>query len=88
MTKGQFNILAFCFISFPSPLCLPLIFSRDIERNWLQPGLNEAEIQELMIPFPEEEMQAHTISKLITSRTENSNVPDITKDVSYPELVS
>ncbi len=65
---------------------MPLLFSRETERNWLTPGLTEADIQELMKPFPEENMQAHTISKLITSRTENSNVPEITNQVTYPEL--
>ena len=36
--------------------------------------------------YPENEMAAHTISKLITSRTENSNVPQVCIPEAYAEL--
>ena len=65
---------------------MPLILNRETEKEWLYPSLKPEDIKALMKPFPEQEMEAHTIGKLITSRTENSDVPDIMKRVAYAEL--
>ena len=37
-------------------------------------------------PYPDAFMQAHTISKRITSRSENPNVPETMEPFTYPEL--
>lgn len=66
---------------------MPLIFIRENERTWLDEGLSKEQIIQLMRPLEEKHMEGKTISKLITSRTENSNVPEIISGQQYPELV-
>jgi hypothetical protein len=44
------------------------------------------DIQQFFKPFPESEMTCHTISNLITSRVDNSNVPEVVEPCNYPEL--
>ncbi len=40
----------------------------------------------MMVSFDEKKMKAHTISKRITSRTEDPNHPDVKVVCEYPEL--
>ena len=40
----------------------------------------------MAVPYPEDMMSAYTISKLITTRGVNTNVPEIREKVEYPEL--
>jgi putative SOS response-associated peptidase YedK len=68
-------------------LRMPLIFDKDTMMHWLEPNLNENQITELMQPFNENNMQAYTISKLITSRTENPNQPKTQEPFDYLELM-
>lgn len=49
------------------------------------PNLTREQISSIMKPF-EGEMNAHTISKLITSRTEDSNVSEVKEKREYPEI--
>ena len=65
---------------------MPVIVPPDQYKKWLTPNLTKAEIQAFFVSYPETEMQNHTISKLITSRTENPNVPEVTEPFIYPEL--
>ncbi|HEV7232563.1 MAG TPA: SOS response-associated peptidase [Bacteroidia bacterium] len=69
-----------------SKLRMPLIIPEDKEATWIKPDLNKEEIKQLMIPFDENLMQAHTISKRITSRKENPNVPEVSDSYTYTEL--
>lgn len=65
---------------------MPVILHPDQYKECLKKDLSKEQIQSLLQQFPENEMDNHTISKLITSRTENSNVPEITEAFVYPEL--
>ncbi len=65
---------------------MPVILNPESYEVWLDKELSVAKMQTLMRPYPSEDMQAHTISKLITSRSENSNIPAVTEPFSYPEL--
>lgn len=65
---------------------MPLILGKEVEKNWLRRNLNKEEIDSLMKPHNEEKMTAHTISKLITSRKHNSNVPEVIEKQEYEEL--
>ena len=69
-----------------SKLRMPLIIPEDKEAAWINTELSKEGIKQLMIPFNENQMEAHTISKLITSRKENPNVPEVSEEFSYPEL--
>ena len=42
---------------------MPVIIPRDKQRKWIDNSLNQEEIQDFLVPYPDEEMQAHTISR-------------------------
>jgi putative SOS response-associated peptidase YedK len=65
---------------------MPVILPREKEMDWIKNDLSNDDIQALTKPFDEGLMEAHTISKLITSRTSNRNVPSIQDSYDYPEL--
>ncbi len=65
---------------------MPVIIPPHLYKKWLSPDLTKEAIQSFFDPYPEEKMQNHTISKRITSRTENSNVPETVEPFNYPEL--
>lgn len=67
-------------------LRMPLILPREIEQDWLNPTLNENQINELMKPLDESRLEAHTISKLITNRNENPDKIEVQAPFEYPEL--
>ncbi|MFE3845948.1 SOS response-associated peptidase [Thermoplasmatota archaeon] len=65
---------------------MPVILPRDIERGWLDNTLSEDEIKGYLKPYPDSEMKAHTISRLVTSNTENRNVARVIEPFNYSEL--
>ena len=65
---------------------MPLILPKEIERDQLNPNLNENEITEMMKPFDENQMEGRTISKLITNRNENPGKEEVQIPFEYPEL--
>ena len=65
---------------------MPLILPNQTALDWLSSTLTKEYINMMMVPFDDNEMSAHTISRLITSRDENSNVQEFTKEESYSEL--
>ncbi len=67
-------------------LRMPLILPKEVEKDWLNMNLIEKEIQELMKPLEETQLDAHTISKLITNRNENPDKAEIQRHIDYPEL--
>jgi putative SOS response-associated peptidase YedK len=64
---------------------MPFIPMPGQELEWLRTGLSKDEIKAMMKPLEPELMEAHTISKLITSRTENSNVPAVMEKFEYED---
>ena len=65
---------------------MPVIIPAHLYKKWLTKDLPKEEIISFFSPYPETEMQNHTISKLITSRTDNPNVPEVSAPFVYPEL--
>lgn len=66
---------------------MPLILPKESEMEWLRNDVSEDFIKSLMLPLDETLMDAHTISKRITSRTDNPNDPETLRPFDYPELV-
>ncbi|WP_345948852.1 SOS response-associated peptidase [Mucilaginibacter sp. PAMB04274] len=60
-----------------SKLWQPFILERDIEGSWLDPKFSKEQVREIIAPLSEKHLTAHTISKLITSRYESSNTPEV-----------
>ena len=67
-------------------LRMPFILPKENETDWLNPDLKQEDIQQLMQPLNEKLMEAHTISKRITSRAENPNASETIEPFTYPEL--
>jgi putative SOS response-associated peptidase YedK len=65
---------------------MPVILPPALEKVWLQPGLNEKDIRDLLGADYQVVLEAHTISRRITSRHENPNVPEVQQPFVYPEL--
>lgn len=63
---------------------MPLILLPEDEKRWLHPGLTAAEVQSLLKPFPESELEAWTIGNLITTKGVNHDTPEIKKPFSWP----
>lgn len=63
---------------------MPLIITEDKRERWLG-DINKEAIQELMQPLPDGILQAHTVSKLLTSRTEDRNVQAVQDYLEYPK---
>jgi putative SOS response-associated peptidase YedK len=69
-----------------NPHRMPVILPREFERDWINPNLTEGDIKALMAQFPHNEMEAHTVSRLVTSRTEPRDVPLVQEPCTYEEL--
>lgn len=65
---------------------MPLIISREKEKSWIDNSLSPEQIKSLIKSFPENEMEAYTISTQANSPRNNRNVPEILNPVEYPEL--
>ena len=67
---------------------MPLILPDPLADRWLDPlkdELDQKALQELIRSYPEEPLAAHTVSRL-RGRTYAGNIPQISSEVSYPEL--
>lgn len=66
---------------------MPVILPRAYEKDWLNPLLTKSDVLALCEPIADGELEAYTISKMITDRkVDNKDVPEICKRVDYPEL--
>jgi len=61
----------------------PVIIPREFEKDWLNPNLTKDDVLALCQPIAAEKMDAYTISKLITSRKEETDVPQVLKPFKY-----
>lgn len=68
-------------------LRMPLIFDKETMHQWIEPTLSKEQITNLMKPFDEHKMEAYTISKLITSKTDNPNQSKVKEPFEYLELM-
>ncbi len=62
---------------------MPVILAREGEKEWLDTSVPLSESIKLLKPFRDEEMEAYTISRLITRRGADKNVPDLVKPFDY-----
>lgn len=67
---------------------MPVILPDGLEEAWLKPIKTDADkkvAQQLLIPFPEEMIRAHTVKRL-SGKDSPGNVPDANEEFIYPEL--
>ena len=67
---------------------MPVILPREYEKDWLNPNLTKDDVLALCQPIDDNRMAAHTISRRITSKTEETNVPEVLHAQEYQELNS
>lgn len=67
-------------------LRMPLIIPEDKLLIWLDPDLPDESIQQLMQPYPEKEMEAYTVSKLVNRKRDHTNMEEVSMPFRYPEL--
>jgi putative SOS response-associated peptidase YedK len=65
---------------------MPVILHTTDEMKWLNAELDADEIKALMGQYDSEDMEAYTVSKVITSKGQASNVADAVKKFEYDEL--
>jgi putative SOS response-associated peptidase YedK len=62
---------------------MPAILTREQERLWLDLDLPEKEAKQLLLPYPEDELQYYTVSKKVNSTRNESE--DLLEPVDYSE---
>lgn len=67
---------------------MPVILAKEHERTWISQLLTKQDAEALLVPFDERLMEAFTISRLITSKQRNQNVPAVSQPFCYPELAA
>lgn len=65
---------------------MPVLLPAESWQQWLQPQLKQEEILDLLRPCTDEIMEGYPISKRITTRGLDTNVPEVTERIDYPEL--
>jgi putative SOS response-associated peptidase YedK len=64
---------------------MPVILSKNDEQIWLT-TYKKDEVESLLAPYDDNDMEAYTISRLITIKLRNPNVPEVLKPFTYPDL--
>lgn len=65
---------------------MPVILPRAYEKDWLNPNLNKEDVLALCQPVEQNFMKGYTISKLITSKKEETDVPKVLEPEVYTEI--
>jgi putative SOS response-associated peptidase YedK len=62
---------------------MPVILPRENENSWIDPDLTAEKALRFLSPVGEDQMAAHTISRLISKRGVDKNVPGLTEPYNY-----
>lgn len=65
---------------------MPLILEQPSENKWFDFAVRRNNLGNIMKPYDAEKMDAFTISRLITSRDKDPDVPEVISPFKYPEL--
>jgi putative SOS response-associated peptidase YedK len=65
---------------------MPAILYEKDEQKWISSKITKKESIEILKPYDEKEMTAYTISKLITTKDKDINVPDLLTPFQYNSL--
>jgi putative SOS response-associated peptidase YedK len=65
---------------------MPVVLRQEEWQHWLDPHLSKEQMQQMLQPADDAHMQAHTISKRITTRGVDTNVPEVVEPYAYEEL--
>lgn len=62
---------------------MPLMLDREVIDDWISPDLSPVSIKELMNPCDDTNMAAYTVSKDISNKKVNSDIPSIIDEVKW-----
>ena len=65
---------------------MPVILPDGTERRWLNLNLSKEDAKEMLVPLDSRYMEAYSISKLITTRGKDPNIPEVLTPYSYPGI--
>lgn len=65
---------------------MPALLNRENEKWWLSEGLSKEQIDKLLEPIDDSVLEAYSISRRISFRDGNTNVPEIKERYEYEEL--
>jgi putative SOS response-associated peptidase YedK len=65
---------------------MPVILRQEDETKWLEEDLDRTAIDSLLGPYDATQMQARTVSKLISTKRANTNVPEVMTEFTYEGL--
>jgi len=65
---------------------MPAILYEKDEQKWISNTITKQESIDILKPYDENKMTAYTISKLITSKDTDANVPEVLKPFQYNSL--
>ena len=65
---------------------MPLILKAEDEVEWIDPHRSSDKIKALIKPYPDQDMQAYSISFSASQPKFNRNIPEINQKVFFPEL--
>jgi putative SOS response-associated peptidase YedK len=64
---------------------MPVILSEDLADEWLKPGLTSKGMKEFLIPFPDDQLAAHTV-KPLSGKNAIKNDPAASEEYRYEDL--
>ena len=65
---------------------MPVILKQQDEKRWLSENLDTNEINSMLKPFDDKEMEVYPISKLITVKGANTNIPEVINKFEYKNV--
>ena len=65
---------------------MPVILRREDEQKWLSSETDTEQITFLLSPYDDNEMDAYTVSPLISRRGQNTNTPEVMEKYRYKGL--
>ncbi len=65
---------------------MPAILLKKDEKTWLSKDAGRDDIMELLEPIDDSQLEAYTVSKLVSTKGANKNVPEAVEPNEYPEL--
>jgi putative SOS response-associated peptidase YedK len=66
---------------------MPVILKQDNEKKWIQNDLEINDIVSMLLPYDEHNMEAFPVSRLISGRRVNTNIPQVIAPYKYQELL-
>lgn len=64
---------------------MPVILPDELADRWIDPAMTEKELSELLLPFDDELLTAHTVARL-SGKESKGNVPEASNEHVYAEL--